>query len=180
MDAGDFNFEQLDTLYGTVRRHLRFYGRLRARMDRLGWEWADPVRQAVERAYDAVHGLELRERLAVLRIASSFSTHGAELCRLTFGPLMQAAYLAGRDRGRRETGAPQLPEADRFSIAVVTADPGLCQDLQEVAECVTLGTDQMAEVMKEATGEEHAAEVLTKWGGSGGSAGARWGWSQLR
>ena len=111
--------------------------------------------------------MELRERLAVLRLASAFGTHGAEMCRLTFGPLMQAAYLAGRDRGRREAGAPQLPEADRYSIAVVTAVPDLRRDLMEVAECVSLGTDQIAEVVREAAGEEHAAEVLTKWEGFG-------------
>ena len=114
-----------------------------------------------------VVAMELRERLAVLRLASAFGTHGAGLCRLTFGPLMQAAYLAGRDRGRWEVGAAHLPEAERHSRKVVTADPDLGRDLNEVAECVSLGTDQIAKVVREAAGEEHAVEVLTKWEGYG-------------
>ena len=47
-----------------MRRHLRFYGRLPERMDRLGWEWAGPLRQAVERAYDSVHWLSVMAHYA--------------------------------------------------------------------------------------------------------------------
>ena len=64
MDAGHLTREQLDALYAAVSRHLRFCGRLRARMDRLGWEPADPFRSAVERAYDAVHALSVKTHYA--------------------------------------------------------------------------------------------------------------------
>ena len=43
-----------------VGRHMRFYGRLRDRMDRLGWPPADPVRRDVERAWERVYGLSVR------------------------------------------------------------------------------------------------------------------------
>ena len=33
-------------------------------MDRLGWEWTDPLRQAVERAYDSVHWLSVMAHYA--------------------------------------------------------------------------------------------------------------------
>ena len=36
-----------------------------------------------------------------------------------------------------------------------------------MAECVSLGTGQLAEVVKEAAGEEHAVEVLKRWEGFG-------------
>ena len=100
-----------------------------------------------------VVAMELRERLAVLRLASAFGTHGAGLCRLTFGPLMQAAYLAGRDRGRWEVGAAHLPEAERHSRKVVTADPGSRPGSERGGRVrVALGTDQIAKVVREAAG----------------------------
>ena len=113
-----------------------------------------------------VVAMELRERLAVLRMASAFGTHGAELCRLTFGrpdaggvPGRQGPGAVGGGGSSVAGGGPLL------HCPVVTADSDLCQDLKEVAECVLLGTDQIAKVVKEAAGEEHAAEVLTKWEG---------------
>lgn len=100
--------------------------------------------------------LDLRGRLTVLRMVSSFGTHGHGLCDPTFGRLMQAAYLAGRERGRWEAGA-----ADE--TAAPGDDPDLREDLDEVTACAALGTDAVAAAIKEAAGEIHAVEVLTRW-----------------
>src|SRR4051794_29476252 len=55
-----------------------------------------------------VTALDLRVPLAVLRLGATFGRNGHGVCDPVYGRLMQAAYLAGRDRGRWEGGLPPL------------------------------------------------------------------------
>ena len=49
----------------------------------------------------------------VLRAAAAFGTHGRALIDISFAPLLQAAFLAGRDVGQWEAGRPRRTEAVR-------------------------------------------------------------------
>ena len=59
MDSGDLTDKQIAALQGAVARRLRFLGRLRQRMDHLGFRQDDPLYRATSKAYDAVHELRV-------------------------------------------------------------------------------------------------------------------------
>ncbi len=59
MDSADLTQKQIEALNDAIGRHLRFLGRLRHRMDHLGFRQDDPLYKATTKAYDAVHELRV-------------------------------------------------------------------------------------------------------------------------
>ena len=59
MTGDDLNAEQLAWFKAIVGRHLRFYGRVRTRMERRRFRCDEPLYLAVCGAFDAVHGLNV-------------------------------------------------------------------------------------------------------------------------
>jgi hypothetical protein len=60
MTGDDLTPEQLAWFQAIVGRHLRFYGRLRTRMERRRFRGDEPLYLAVSEAFNAVHGLSVK------------------------------------------------------------------------------------------------------------------------
>lgn len=59
MRSTDLTREQLEATEAVVLRMLRWHGRLRDRMDKLGFPPDDQLRAAVERAWEGVYSLRV-------------------------------------------------------------------------------------------------------------------------
>lgn len=65
--SDDLTREQAHKLTEIVRRHLIFLGRLRTRMERLGFPQSDPMYLYTCRAYDAVHAMHTTAQSASVK-----------------------------------------------------------------------------------------------------------------
>ena len=89
----------------------------------------------------------------------------------TWGPTMVAttAFLYGREYGRWQCGAIEridLPDPDECG-ALVKDRPDLREQLDQVRQISADGVKTVAEWLKYAIGQAHAAEVLSQWEGFG-------------
>jgi hypothetical protein len=128
-------------------------------------EYRDRMRRAF--AIAATACLNMRGGLAQLRMAAAFSKVCQEFAEAP-GRLAEVAFPYGRAYGRWEVGAVQqinLPERDAIE-AKLAARPDLRQ-LAELREVAGEVMQAVADTLHHATGEAHAADLLSQWAGFG-------------
>ena len=59
MDSHNLSAEQVERLHRALGTHLRYFGRLQARMDTVGFVPGDPLYERVKKAHDALHDLTI-------------------------------------------------------------------------------------------------------------------------
>jgi hypothetical protein len=127
-------------------------------------------RDRMKRAYliALLATINLKWRVEQVRSAELFvRLHGD----FAWGPTLVAttAFLYGRMYGHWECGAIEsIPLVDPEQLEAEQEErPDLREQLKEVREIAAEGVKRVAETLKYAIGEAHAAEILSQWEGFG-------------
>ena len=59
MDSRTLTAQQAERLQQDIMQHARYFGRLRARMEKVGFVPGDPLYERVKKAHDAMHDLSV-------------------------------------------------------------------------------------------------------------------------